>query len=689
MGSELWTVSIDVGGTYTDAIGRRSDGAMVVAKVPSTPTDPAQGLAAAVVSLVGQGVPIECINLVCHGTTVATNAVLTNSLAKVALVTTEGFRDVLAYRNGSRPQVYSLTPERPHELVPRERRFELRERVSSTGEIVTPLTEEAVNRLVANVVEAEPEAVAVCLLFDFLNDLNERKVGMALRAAMPNVPITLASEIVREFREYPRMSTAVINAALRPLVSKYLKHASDALEGLGISGRLLVMQSNGGCAPVSRAQDEAHRLILSGPAGGVAGLTRLSRAHGVTHAISLDMGGTSTDVCLVRDGFVPLSTTQHIRDHQVLAPAVDIHTIGAGGGSIAWVDNTGRLRVGPDSAKAEPGPVSYSRGGKQPTLTDAHVVLGTLGAAKLAGGMTLDREAAVTALAGLGDKLGVTGMNTASVAQEIAHSIIAISVAHMVRALRKVSIERGLDPRDFTLVPFGGAGPLHAGLLVRHLQLRDALIPMRPGLFSAEGLLSAGLRLDDSQTVLRTYSKDFPREAATWFKERIVTLTEQLVSDGVDPNSVNVALMADCRYIGQGYELPTLLPGSRLPDIEALPAAFHALHMERYGHSSESEDIEVVTLRITVMGGIPTATEKTISAGNPKPAAAARLAVENVFVPGFEQSAVPVWDRNALLAGNVLRGPAIIHQMDATTLILDGQRATVTPLGDLLIEEMR
>ncbi len=689
MGSELWTVSIDVGGTFTDAIGRRSDGAMVVAKVPSTPTDPALGLSSAVMSLIGQGVPVECINLVCHGTTVATNAVLTNSLAKVALVTTEGFRDVLAYRNGSRPQVYSLTPERPQDLVPRELRFEVRERMSSTGEIVTPLTDEAVSRLVEDVVESKPEAIAVCLLFDFINDLNEQKVGMALRSALPSVPVTLASEIVREFREYPRTSTAVINAALRPLVSEYLKHAGHALEELGISGRLLVMQSNGGCAPVSRAQHEAHRLILSGPAGGVSGLIRLSRAHGVTNVISLDMGGTSTDVCLVRDGSVPIATTQHIRDHQVLAPAVDIHTIGAGGGSIAWVDTTGCLRVGPSSAKAEPGPVSSGRGGNQPTLTDAHVVLGTLGSATLAGGMNLDREAAVAALAALGNQLGVTGINAKAVAQDTAHSIVAISVAHMVRALRKVSIERGLDPREFTLVPFGGAGPLHAGLLIRHLQLRDAIIPLRPGLFSAEGLVSAGLRLDDSQTVLRIFANDFPREAVTWFEERIVALTEQLVSDGVDSRSVTIALVADCRYVGQGYELPTLLPGASLTDMESLPAAFHALHRERYGHSNESEDIEVVTLRIAAFGGIDAEREKSVSAGNRKPPVEAQLAVENILVPGCEQTSVSVWNRDALLTGNVLTGPAIIHQMDATTLILDGQQASVIQLGDLRIEEMR
>ncbi len=686
--SAAWTVSVDTGGTFTDAVGRCSDGRVAVAKVPSTPDDPSRGLATAVSALVAAGVPREAIGLVAHGTTIATNAVLTGSLARVSLVTTEGFRDVLAYRNGSRPDVYSLTPERPQELVPRERRFEVRERVASTGEVVVPLTDDEVRRVVDEVVDSAPEAVAVCLLFGFLADEHERRLGEALREALPGIPVTLASEVAREFREYPRMSTATINAGLRPLVSGYLLRAAAAVAQEGAGGRLLVMQSNGGCAPAERADREAHRLILSGPAGGVAGLVALGVANGIANTISLDMGGTSTDVCLVRGGRVPLATSQQVRDHVLLAPTVDIHTIGAGGGSIAWVDDTGRLRVGPASAKAEPGPVSYGRGGTAPTLTDAHVVLGTLGSVPLASGLELDRSLAVAALAALGGRTGLTGPDAESVARQAAHSVVAISVAHMVRALRSVSIERGLDPREFTLVPFGGAGPLHVGLLLRHMRLRDALVPQRPGLFSAEGLLAAGLRLDDAQTVLRTYSTGLVDLAAGWFGERGDALVAQLVSDGVSADAVTIRPMADCRYLGQGYELPVELPGVTAADLEQLPALFHALHHERYGHFSPSEEVEVVTLRLAAVGGVAAVVELPRVGGGEVPDRAALLAEREITVPGGTEATVPVWDRERLVPGNVVDGPALIHQMDATTLVLDRQRATVLSSGDLRVEEL-
>lgn len=682
-----WTVSIDTGGTFTDAVARCQDGATKVAKVPSTPDDPARGLGDALAALVGDDLPIEAISLVCHGTTVATNAVLTHQLARVTLITTQGFRDVLAYRNGSRPTIYSLTPEPPLELIPRERRLEVRERITSTGTVLVPLTDEEIERVVDEVRATDPEAVAVCLLFGFLNDSHEARLGTALRNALPGIPVSLSSETVREFREYPRMATTVINAALRPLVSGYLLRAGESLSAEGNAARLLVMQSNGGCAPAERAEHEAHRLILSGPAGGAAGLARLGEQHGIANAVSLDMGGTSTDVCLMRHGSVPLASSQRIHDHELLAPTVDIHTIGAGGGSIAWVDAAGRLRVGPQSAKAVPGPVCYRRGGTEPTLTDAHVVLGTLGAVDLAGGLSLDREAAVEALATLGRQLGMTGSSDLEIAREAAHAVIAISVAHMVRALRTVSIERGLDPRDFTLVPFGGAGPLHAGLLLRHLRLRDALVPLRPGLFSAEGLLAAGLRLDDSQTVLARFDGDFAVRAEAWFADRAGALTAQLVKDGVHADRILLSPTADCRYVGQGFELPVPLTGLSAPDIAAVPAAFHALHRERYGHSNEHEDVEVVTLRLGATGTAAAIREVLEGAGGATPRVEARIGTPDIVVPGGVLQQVDVWDRSLLAPGNVIAGPAIIHQMDATTLILSGQTAAVTALGDIRIQE--
>lgn len=679
-----WNVSIDAGGTFTDAVARSRHGGILVAKAPSTPHDPAEGLTNTMAELVRAGMPLDDVALVCHGTTVATNATLTGTWARVVLVTTAGFRDVIAYRQGSRPDVYSLTPERPNELVGRADRLEVAERIDARGQVLTPLTTAEVERIVAQVVARAPESVAVSLLFSYLDDRHERMLADALRAALPGTPVTISSEVAREFREYPRTATTVINAALRPIVGGYLERAAGAVAAMGVEAPFLVMQSNGGSVPAARADADAHRLILSGPAGGVTGLIDISRRHGLDKTISLDMGGTSTDVCLVRDGMAPMATSQRIADHELLASTVDIHTIGAGGGSIAWVDPTGRLRVGPQSAKAVPGPASYGRGGTEPTLTDAHVVLGTLGSVALASDMVLDRDAAERALRTVGEQIGRGPVETAE-------AIIAISVAHMIRALRKVSVERGLDPREFTLVPFGGAGPLHAGLLLRHLRLRGVLVPRRPGLFSAEGLLAAGLRIDDSQTVLRLHQDGDSADLIDWFTARSDQLIGQLARDGVRRDDVTVTASVDCRYLGQGFELNVPLASVTADGLAGLPTAFGDLHEARYGHANRAEPVELVTLRISALGRYAAPTDELVADGERIPDPAALLATRDVVMPGTGEAAgTPVWDRARLRAGNVLTGPAIVHQMDSTTVVLAGQRATVTASGDIeLTEEER
>lgn len=684
MAQRTWNVSIDAGGTFTDAVARSRQGRILVAKAPSTPHDPAEGLTNTMTELVRAGMPLDEVALVCHGTTVATNATLTGTWARVVLVTTAGFRDVIAYRQGSRPNVYSLSPQRPTELVRRGDRLEVVERIDARGEVLVPLTDEEVERVVTEVAARAPESVAVSLLFSYLDDRHERMLGEALRAALPDTPVTTSSEVAREFREYPRTATTVINAALRPIVGGYLERAAGAVAAMGVDAPFLVMQSNGGSVPAARADADAHRLILSGPAGGVTGLIDISARHGLGKAISLDMGGTSTDVCLVRDGVAPMATSQRIADHELLASTVDIHTIGAGGGSIAWVDPTGRLRVGPRSAKAVPGPASYGRGGTEPTLTDAHVVLGTLGSVALASHMTLDRDAAEQALSTVGKQLDLTPVETAE-------AIIAISVAHMIRALRTVSVERGLDPREFTLVPFGGAGPLHAGLLLRHLRLRGVLVPRRPGLFSAEGLLAAGLRIDDSQTVLRLYQGGDVADLLDWYHARGDELTGQLVRDGVDRDAVTVTASVDCRYLGQGFELNVPLDDLTAEGFARLPEVFGDLHEARYGHANRAEPVEMVTLRVSALGRYAASTDEQVAAGGSVPDPAALLVTRDVVMPGTgEPVSTPVWDRARLLAGNVLTGPAIVHQMDSTTLVLAGQQATVTASGDIeLTEEAR
>lgn len=680
MTSPRWTISIDAGGTFTDAIARGSHGEIREAKVASTPQDPSQGLSNAVAALEAQGVQLTDVSLVCHGTTVATNATLTGNLGRAALVTTRGFRDVLGYRQSNRPDVYSLTPARPNELVPRELRYEVTERLDSAGSVVTELDERDVEAVIAQLRADDPEAIAVSFLFSYLNDDHERRVGDALRAAFPDRPVTLSSEIAREFREYPRTATTAINAALRPLVENYLTRASTALASRGVEAPLLVMQSNGGSVPAERAGAEAHKLVLSGPAGGVAGLAALAVSLNEPNLISLDMGGTSTDVCLLRDATIPFTTIQEIQDHTLLAPTVDIHTIGAGGGSIAWIDQAGSLKVGPASAKAVPGPACYGRGGIEPTITDAHAVLGTLGAGELAGGLRIDRDLAVAAVERIATPLGMT-------AEEGAEAILAIGLAHMIRAVRKVSVERGLDPREFSLVPFGGAGPLHAGLMLHHMTLKNAIIPLRPGLFAADGLLVAGLRVDHAQTVLMPAGSEAYREIAEWYAQAEEQALTQFATDGIAAAEVSMVAQVDCRYRGQGFELGIALDGWSVTDLERLPELFHAAHLERYGHSNAAEPVEIVTVRLAATGEVSRAREQAVPVADLPLDPRAIVETRTILLPGFGATEVPVIARGELPAGTVFAGPAVIQQMDATSVILPGQTVRVASTLDIIVTQ--
>lgn len=682
MPSDFWTISIDTGGTFTDSVARASDGTVLVAKVPSTPDDPGRALIHSIDVLAEQGLDASNVQLICHGTTIATNAILTSQFSKVALLTTAGFRDILAIRNGVRPDIYNLRVPRPTELVSRENRIEVHERVTRGGEVLTTLTDSEIERVIVELRKVQPEAIAICLLFSYSNDAHEVQLARKVREAFPNVSVSVSSEIVREFREYPRTSTTVINAGLRPIVGSYLEKAQKSLIKSGVTAPFLVMQSNGGCATAIRSASDAHRLVLSGPAGGAAGLIQLAAHHQISKVIGLDMGGTSTDICLIKDGVLPLQSSQTVNDHTLLAPSVDIHTIGSGGGSIAYADITGRLKVGPMSAKAEPGPAAYLRGGDQATLTDAHVVLGTLGSSNLASNLTLDKGAALRVITELANKLGRDVTETAL-------AIVSLSVAQMVRALRRVSVERGLDPREFTLVPFGGAGPLHVGLLLRHLNLGAALVPNRPGLFSANGLLSAGVRLDSAQTLLTPFESQNIESYESWFTAKHIELTQKLSSDGVTANNISFETAIDARYLGQGYELTIPLVPT-LSGIAKLPELFHKAHSDLYGHFSMDQPIEVVTLRTSAKGAFPEIPPVRLESGNHSPKAQALLGMESVIFPDFPKGIDTAhYQRDQLLAGDVFDGPCIVHQMDSTTAVLPGQRVTVTVFGDLLIEEVK
>jgi N-methylhydantoinase A len=679
-----WIVAVDVGGTFTDAVALADDGRSLVVKVPSTPADPAAALLDAVREVSGRGVPLPRVRAVFHGTTVATNAAIEGALARVVLVATEGYRDIMGYRSGGRPRIYDLAQPKPPELVRRRDRLEVRERLAWNGEVVVPLSAEEVARVAEEVAKRRPEAVAVALLFSFLNDGHERAIEAAVRERLPDTPVSISSSVAREFREYPRTATTVLNAGLRPVVGRYLLRARDELRALGAGAPFLIMQSNGGSVPAERADREAHRLLLSGPTAGVAATVALGRRVGVDRLIALDMGGTSLDVCLIRDGLPPVAASQVVDVHPILAPSVDVVTVGAGGGSIASVDAGGRLRVGPRSAGAEPGPAAYGRGGKEPTLTDAHVVIGTLGAdTRLAGRMSLDAEASRAAVGRAGHALGLG-------VEETGEGIVAVAMAHVVRALRRVSVERGIDPSSYTLVAFGGAGPLHAGRLLRELRLGSVVVPVHPGLFSAAGLVAADLRLDDSQTVLRPFDRSTVEKLVEWYRDAAAGARSRLRRDGIPASRVRAVASVDCRYLGQGFELSVPLRGTSARDIRRVGEDFHALHEATYGHADRGEVVELVTLRLSGLGGLGAPPSAAIARGGPRPAAEAVIGSRPVMLPGARRRrSVPVLRREGLRARNRIDGPAIVEEMDSTTMILPGQLARVDAEGNLWIREAR
>jgi N-methylhydantoinase A len=607
------SVGVDVGGTFTDLVAV-VDGRLVTAKVPSVPGAQARGVSDA---LAASGV--EAVDVLAHGTTVATNALLERRGARTALVTTEGFRDVIEIGRQARASLYDLTAHAPAPLVPRELRFTVRERMGPEG-VLVPLEEESVAAAVEAVARAEVDAVAVCLLFSFLHPEHERRVGEAVRAALPGVRVSLSIELLPEFREYERCSTTVANAYLAPALASYLEELEPPP---------LVMQSSGGVVDVASARERPAACVLSGPAAGVAGAAFVAALSGFEDVLTFDMGGTSTDVAAVLGGEAVVTSESVVAGVPIRFPMVDVHTIGAGGGSIAWLDDGGALRVGPRSAGAQPGPACYGRGGEEPTVTDANLVLGRLrDGAVLGGEVTLDRGLAEEALArldvdglslkssnpGLRDWVGnVTSSDAAERAVALAEGIVRVVNANMARALRVVSVERGIDPRGLALVAFGGAGPLHACALAEELGIERVLVPRASGVLSALGLAVADLRLD---YVGRTF--------------------EELEAQ-VDLPGASVTRYVDARYPGQSHEL-TIEEG----------ADFNAAHEQRYGFRLDAEP-EVVTRRIVA----------TVSRPQPELAAG---------------------------GGEPVEGPAVVELPEATCLVPEGWAGEPDAHGTLILE---
>lgn len=649
--SDEQAAGVDVGGTFTDVVIVARDGTTLrprAIKTPTTPADQGQG----VVDGLGAGGAAGTVTLMGHGTTTATNAILERDVARTALVTTSGFADVLVIGRQARPALYDLTVTRPEPLVPPDLVVTVDERVAADGRVVVALTEHEIDRVVDDVEALAPEAVAVSLLFSYAGDAHERRLCAALEQRL-GVPVTRSSALLPEFREYERASTCALNAAVAPRMSRYLAGLDDRLPDATIT----VMMSGGGTTGLAHAARQPVHTLLSGPAAGVVAAGAIANAAGFPDAVAFDMGGTSTDVCLIRGGQPEVSSSSSIDRLPFRTPSVAVHTVGAGGGSIAWIDQGGALRVGPRSAGADPGPACYGRGGTEPTVTDAHCVLGHLDPGRrLGGGLTLDVDAARRSVATLPDDA------------DGAWGILTVVRATMSRALRKVSTERGVAPSGLALVAYGGAGPLHASALARDLGMRVVIVPPAAGVLSALGLLLAAPRAEVSRTLMADAGDDLEPVWATLSEDAARGLRDR----GAD-GEPTLRRIADCRYAGQSHELRV--------DASAgdVAARFHQAHEQAYGYQMPDEQVRLVTARVLAEGE-PVLAEPPGLWRHDR----ADERTQDVVVDG-ERVTARVVPRGSLGPGDELVGPALVEQSDTTSLLAPRDRGHIDEHHNLII----
>jgi N-methylhydantoinase A/oxoprolinase/acetone carboxylase beta subunit len=679
-------VGVDIGGTFTDlALYDTESGATHVHKVPSTPEDPGQAMVAGVGELCRlAGIAPADVDGVFHGTTIATNAVLEHAGAVAGMVTTRGFRDVVHIGRHQRPQNYSIMQDIPWQsrpFVERRHRKVVTERVvPPAGDVLEPLDEDEVRAAARELRDAGVEAVAVCFLFSYLNPEHERRAAAIVREEMPGAFVTASADLFPQFREFERFTTAAMNAFVGPRTGRYLEGLGQGLAGLGVPGELHVMMSNGGVATAAAAAEKPVTLLLSGPAAGILGGLWAGELDGRGRLITFDMGGTSADIGIVTERGVSERTARDtwVAGYPLLVPMLDVHTIGAGGGSIAFIDSAGAFRVGPRSAGARPGPACYGQGGEEPTITDANVVLGRIDPERFLGGeMPLHRDAAVRAVQGLADRLGLGLLETAE-------GIVTIANANMARAIRSRTIEKGHDPRDFTLVAFGGAGALHAAEVADSLGIPEVLVPPYPGITSATGLLTSDLKYDQMRTVFMVEGAIDASRLDRDLADLVTDAKRRLLEDGIADADITVTAALDCRYVGQGYELRVPLPEQRFTD--AALADFHALHEQEYGYA-HADPIEIVNLRVTAVGKRP-------KLGRPGAAASAAASAplgegEGVFrVNGaLETLATRYYERSRLPVDGPVPGPCVVFQRDTTVLVPPAWVARASTSGNLILRK--
>ena len=680
--TDTW-IGVDTGGTFTDLVLVDRDANRRVAfKLPTTPDDPAQGILSGVRALLDKANANSAnVSFLGHGTTLGTNAILTGRAAVTGMIATQGFRDILELGRQRRPSFYDIEVAKPTPPATRDHIVEVAERLDERGAVVTPLDEDGVRAAALRLRDAGVAAVAVCFMHAYANPDHEARAAAIVREVWPEAFVCASSDILREFREFERFATTAVNASLLPVMDDYLRRFEDGLNVLGVAAAPLVMQSNGGAVSTATVRAAPVNTFFSGPAGGVIATVELGRRLRMENLVSFDMGGTSTDVCLVKDGAPAKRNVREIAGFPVRIPTLDLHTIGAGGGSIAWADPGGLLKVGPHSAGANPGPALYGLGGVDATVTDANVVLGRLsGAALIGGAMTVYPEKSHEAVARLGAQIGLDPIATAA-------GIIEIVNVNMMGAVRAVSIEKGEDPRHYALTAFGGAGPLHAAGVAVEMGMDTVVVPTRPGILSALGLLDADVRGDFSVTrlvPLTVDSADALRDGAEILAARGV---EWRTAEGLDAGKVTTTWTADLRYAGQAFELMGTIPAqAELPAFDSetlagLIAEFHRSHDSVNGYAMDGHAVELVNLRLSVAAIRPSA--GGVESGGDEEETIASLRPVWFVETGFVET--PVRNRASLAPGSTVEGPMIVEQMDTTLVIPPAATAIVQPDGDLIL----
>lgn len=692
MTDNKWRIGVDVGGTFTDvAIVNENDGTMGVAKVSSTPTDFGVGVLEAIEqALIKYKVETKDVTLLAHATTVVTNAILEEKGAKVGLISTLGFRDILELRRSARGDLYDLFQDPPSVLVQRRNRFEITERIGADGKIVSPIIEEEIEQVIIKLKAADVEAVAVSFLFSFLNDEHEALVGERLRKALPDIPVFLSSEVLPEIREFERTSTTAICAYVGPILSSYLARLKNSVTEKGLPAPY-VMGSGGGLFEIEESLMMPAMAAESGPAAGVIAAALAGKQIVRANLLSFDMGGTTAKASLIKDGVIETTPEYEVggegsgsrwlngTGHPIRVPVIDLAEVSAGGGSIAWIDPVGSLRVGPNSAGAAPGPVCYGRGGVEPTVTDANLVLGRLDSKSLLGGdLSIDISRAEAAIK---EKIAIP-LNVTM--EQAASSIIKVVNNAMGEALRIVSVERGHDAREFSLICFGGAGPLHAVALAEELGMKEVIVPPIPGAFSALGLIGSDISRDYGRTFFSIIDQTNPQDVENVFLKLEEDAKVMLAKTGIRPKDWRLERSADVRYTRQAYELnvdaPKNIDASNLFD---LADRFHQKHAVTYGHSNQTEQVQLVTLRLSAKARLPSLKIRQKVSG--EEGITKIKSNRDVWFDGVGKLATPIYERELFSSGTKLTGPAIIESLDSTIVIPPHWEATIDEQGFILL----